>query len=64
MTQYKNKYLQVKRRSDGNILKRVDVGHLNKKGREAMWDELDKQYPPQEHVNSYVTSQAELPIIE
>jgi len=30
----------------GKTVARVDVSHLNKKGKEAEWDRLDAKYPP------------------
>jgi len=61
---YKYKYLRVQSKPDKLVIKRIDVGHLNKKGREQEWDKLDAQYPPSEYITCFETSQTELPVFE
>jgi hypothetical protein len=64
MPSYKYKYLRVMRKSDKMVIKRVDVGHLSKSGREAEWDKLDKDFPPSEYVSCFEQSNSELPVFE
>lgn len=61
---YKYKYLRVtqKPKDGGLLIRRIDVSHLNKKGREIEWDKLDKEYPPDQYVSCYETAQMELPL--
>lgn len=61
MADYKYKYLRVTRKDDKSLVRRINVDHLPKKGREARWDELDAEYPREEYVSCYETSQQELP---
>ena len=62
MAEYKNKYLRVQRKSDKITIKRIDVGHLSKKGRELEWDKLDAEFPRAEYLTCYETSQEPLPV--
>lgn len=62
MPEYKNKYLRVQRKSDKLTIKREDISHLNKKGREMRWDELDKEFPSSDYITCYETSQNVLPV--
>jgi hypothetical protein len=59
---YKNKYLRVTSKKDRLVVRRIDVAHLNKKGRDAEWDELDKEYPPAEYITCYEESGMPLPL--
>ena len=58
MADYKYKYLRVTRKDDKMLVRRINVDHLSKKGREARWDELDAEYPREEYVSCYETSQS------
>ncbi len=60
---YKFKYLKVTQKAHlgGMLVRRMDVGHLNKKGRELEWDKLDQEYPSADYVSCYEQSERELP---
>lgn len=62
MADYQHKYLRVQRKSDRIVIKRIDVGHLNKVGRALEWAKLDDEFPPSEYVTCYETSQSPLPV--
>ncbi len=62
MATFKFQYLRVQRKSDRLTVKRIDVSHLNKKGRETEWDKLDKEFPPEHYITCYETSKLELPV--
>lgn len=55
MPKYEFKYLKVREKINGwgKIVCRVDVNHLNKKGREIEWDRLDAKYPKEHYISCY-----------
>jgi len=63
---YKNKYLRVREKPNnyGKTVCRVDVGHFNKKGREAEWDRLDAKYPTSIYISCYEQTNDSLPCFE
>jgi len=58
----KFKYLRVQDKATKVVVKRMDVAHLNKKGREAEWDKLDIEYPKEKFITCYEQSERELQI--
>lgn len=58
---YKYKYLIVREKpyNMGKTMAIVDVAHLNKKGREQKWDELDEQYPKDKYTSCFTECQQE-----
>lgn len=49
---YKYKYIIIRERpyNVGKTMAQVNVSHLNKKGANAKWDELEKIYPRDTYV--------------
>jgi len=64
MSQYKNKYLLVQRKSDRIPIKRIDVGHLNKKERNLEWDKLNSEFPQIEYITCLEESQTPLTVFD
>jgi len=48
---YKFKYLIIREKpyNRGETMAQVNVSHLNKKGANAKWDELEKTFPPDKY---------------
>jgi hypothetical protein len=61
---YKYKYLAVKRKSDQLVIKRDDVSHLNKKGINQQWDNLDVKFPKEKYLVWFVESEVELNVYD
>jgi hypothetical protein len=48
---YKFKYIIIREKpyNMGQTMAQVNVSHLNKKGANAKWDELEKTFPPDKY---------------
>lgn len=66
MPKYKNKYLRVRIKPDnqGKTVARIDVSHLNKRGRNAEWDRLDEKYPTDIYISCFEQTNDDLPCFE
>lgn len=63
MAKYKFKYLEfrVKPFNLGEIVAQIDVSHLNKKGINQKWDELEKQFPKDKYQSCLTECNQERP---
>lgn len=66
MPKYEFKYLKVLEKVNGfgKTVCRVDVSHLNKKGRETEWDRLDAKYPKEHYIICYEQRELPMPCFE
>lgn len=66
MKEYQFKYLRVNVKPNRMevTIHREDISHLNKKGREERWTQLDEKYSPEFYTSCYETSEREMPCFE
>ena len=63
---YQFKYLEVKRKpwNMGICVERKDVSHLNKKGIDQVWDQMDEKYSKEEFQSGLTKTNTEMLTIE
>ncbi len=63
---YKYKYLVVRENpyNTGDTIAHINVSHLNKKGVDAKWDELQKKYPEDKYTVALQSRNDQIPEFE
>lgn len=59
---YRYKYLIIRKKpyNCGETVTQINVSHLNKRGVNAKWDELEKSFPPDEYSGCLIETNEEM----